>query len=83
MIRVGLCLLTLDELQGCRNDVPNLPLDAFDEVFALDGGSTDGTVEFLQEQGIQVVDRIPLQMEPNVHNAFYLDTKKRRSGHLL
>lgn len=37
----------------------------------------------LREHGIDVVDRIPLQMPPNPFNAFYLDTKKKRSGHLL
>lgn len=40
-------------------------------------------IEGLRQYGIDVVDRIPLQMEPNKFNAFYLDTKKRKSGHLL
>jgi hypothetical protein len=31
-----------------------LPRDGFDEVFAIDGGSTDGTVEFLRSQGVPV-----------------------------
>lgn len=35
-------------------DVPKLPLGEFDEVFAVDGGSTDGTVEYLESQGIRV-----------------------------
>lgn len=35
-------------------DVPKLPRDAFDEIYAVDGGSTDGTVEYLQSQGIAV-----------------------------
>ncbi|WP_239234169.1 glycosyltransferase [Candidatus Nitrotoga sp. BS] len=35
-------------------DVPKLPRDAFDEIYAVDGGSTDGTVEYLQSQGITV-----------------------------
>lgn len=39
-------------------DVPKLPRDAFDEIYAVDGGSTDGTVEYLQSQGI-VVHRQP------------------------
>ncbi len=33
--------------------------------------------------GIKVVDRIPLRTAPNEHNAFYLDTKRRKSGHAL
>jgi len=51
-LRLTLCLLTWNELEGCKHDVPKLPLDEFEEVFAVDGGSRDGTVEFLQSRGI-------------------------------
>ncbi len=40
-------------------------------------------VRGLAEAGIPVVGRIPLRIPPNEHNAFYLDTKRRKSGHLL
>lgn len=53
-MRTSLCLMTWNELEGCRIDVPKLPRDAFDEIYAVDGGSTDGTVEYLQSQGIPV-----------------------------
>ncbi|NJB68694.1 hypothetical protein GGQ74_002367 [Desulfobaculum xiamenense] len=53
-MRMTLCVLCWNELAGCRNDVPRLPLDAFEEVYALDGGSTDGTAEFLRDAGIDV-----------------------------
>lgn len=51
---ISLCLMVWNELEGCKIDVPRLPRDAFDEVFAVDGGSTDGTVEYLTAQGIPV-----------------------------
>jgi glycosyltransferase involved in cell wall biosynthesis len=35
-------------------DVPSMPKDDFYEVIAVDAGSTDGTVEYLQSQGITV-----------------------------
>jgi len=57
-VKVSLCLIVWNELQGCKADVPKLPLDDFDEVFAVDGGSTDGTVEYLESLGI-VVHRQP------------------------
>jgi glycosyltransferase involved in cell wall biosynthesis len=53
-MKTTLCLLVYDEFSGCQNDVPRLPRDAFDDVYAVDGGSTDGTVEYLQKQGIPV-----------------------------
>src|SRR5512139_2829374 len=53
-MRISLCLIVWNELQGCMLDVPKLPRDEFDEIYAVDGGSTDGTVEYLQSQGIAV-----------------------------
>lgn len=40
-------------------------------------------VDGLREAGIEVVRRQPLQVVPREHNRHYLDTKRRRSGHLL
>jgi glycosyltransferase involved in cell wall biosynthesis len=53
-MKTSLCLLVYNELLGCKADVPRLPRDAFDDVYAIDGGSTDGTVEYLESQGIPV-----------------------------
>lgn len=50
--KISLCLLVWNELAGCRQDVPHLPMDQFHECYVVDGGSTDGTVEFFQAQGI-------------------------------
>lgn len=53
-MKISLCLIVWNELKGCQADVPKLPLDEFDEVFAVDGGSSDGTVEYLESQEIPV-----------------------------
>jgi GTP cyclohydrolase II len=37
----------------------------------------------LIEHGIPITGRIPVETEVNPHNAGYLDTKRRRSGHWL
>jgi glycosyltransferase involved in cell wall biosynthesis len=66
-LRLTLCLLTLNEIEGCRHDVPNLPLEAFDEVFAVDGGSNDGTVEYLEGRGLHV-----FQQDMKGYNGAYI-----------
>lgn len=37
----------------------------------------------LSEHGIEIVDRVPIQMNHNEVNEFYLRTKKEKLGHLL
>lgn len=51
---VALCLITWNELEGCKHDVPLIDRSQFDEIYCVDGGSTDGTVEYLESQGIKV-----------------------------
>lgn len=33
--------------------------------------------------GLEIVDRIPLPVEPNEHNRVYIETKRRRMGHII
>jgi glycosyltransferase involved in cell wall biosynthesis len=51
-MKISLCLLVWNELEGCRQDVPLIPRQGFEEIYAVDGGSTDGTVTYLESQGI-------------------------------
>ncbi|HJP41614.1 MAG TPA: bifunctional 3,4-dihydroxy-2-butanone-4-phosphate synthase/GTP cyclohydrolase II [Dehalococcoidia bacterium] len=37
----------------------------------------------LEAYGLEVVERIPIETEPNPHNVRYLATKRQRMGHLL
>lgn len=53
-MEISLCLVTLNEKNGCTADVPKLPRAYFKEIFCVDGGSTDGTVEYLEGEGIPV-----------------------------
>lgn len=50
-----LVLLTYNEIEALPRIFDRLPLSAADEVMAIDGGSKDGTVEFLQSKGLKVV----------------------------
>ena len=51
---VGLCLITWNELEGCKHDIPLIDRSQFEQIYCIDGGSTDGTAEYLKEQGIEV-----------------------------
>jgi glycosyltransferase involved in cell wall biosynthesis len=47
----------LNEIEAVRVIVPQIRREWVDEIIAIDGGSTDGTVEFMQDQGIRVVSQ--------------------------
>ena len=70
-MRLSLCLLVYNELRGCEVDVPKLPREEFEEVFAIDPGSTDGTVAYLEAQGIPV----HRQSKPGL-NAAYIEAAR-------
>ncbi len=40
-------------------------------------------VEHLKNLGINVVERVPIKIVPNKHNKKYLETKSKKSGHIL
>ncbi len=48
-------LLVFNEIEGLRALWPRLPVGEFREFFAVDPGSTDGSIEFLRERGVPVV----------------------------
>lgn len=51
---VALCLVTWNEIDGVKHDVPLIDRSKFDQIYCIDGGSTDGTVEYLAAAGIPV-----------------------------
>ena len=59
---IALCLLVWNEAHGCQVELPKINFSHFDQVFAIDGGSTDGTIEILENAGIEVVEACTLVM---------------------
>ncbi len=51
---VALCLIAWNELEGCKHDIPLIDRSRFDQLLCIDGGSTDGTAEYLEKNGIKV-----------------------------
>lgn len=54
-MKISLVLLTWNELPGLQALFDQIPLAAVDEAFAVDGGSTDGTLEFYAEHNFPVL----------------------------
>ena len=52
-----LVLLVLNEIDGLRETFDDLPIADFARTLAVDGGSTDGSREFLTERGVPILDQ--------------------------
>lgn len=51
----SLVLLTFNEAEATPKIFDKIPRSAADEFFAVDGGSKDGTIEYLKSKGLRVV----------------------------
>jgi len=76
---VTLVLLTLNEIEGLGHAFTKLPLHAVDEVLAVDGGSTDGTLEFFLSHGVRVLR----QDKRGRGEAFRLAVREARHDRLI
>jgi glycosyltransferase involved in cell wall biosynthesis len=54
-LKVTLIIPTLNEIAGMKEIMPRIKPDWYDQLIILDGGSTDGTVEYAQQQGYFLV----------------------------
>jgi glycosyltransferase involved in cell wall biosynthesis len=53
-IKISLILLTWNEIEGVKHIVPLISREWVDEIICVDGGSIDGTVEWLKNHNIPV-----------------------------
>ena len=54
-MKFSLVLMTLNEIVGCKEIIPRIDKKLFSQLLAIDGGSTDGTIKFLEQNGFEVV----------------------------
>src|SRR5262245_50754104 len=65
-MRVTLLALTLNEIDGVRVILPRIPAGVADQLLVVDGGSTDGTVEWCRQHGYPV----HVQRRPGIRFAY-------------
>lgn len=76
--RTTLLVMTLNEVEGMKQVMPRVEKNWVDQILVLDGGSTDGTVEWAREQGYDVY----VQKEPGFRKA-YLEAWPRIQGDVV
>jgi glycosyltransferase involved in cell wall biosynthesis len=54
-MKVTLLIPTLNEIDGMRQIMPLIKREWVDQVLVVDGGSTDGTIEYVKENGYQLL----------------------------
>jgi glycosyltransferase involved in cell wall biosynthesis len=53
-MKITLCVLTLNEIDSVKIIMPQVDTKIFEQILVIDGGSTDGTIEWCQQQGYEV-----------------------------
>ncbi len=77
-MKVTLLLPVLNEIRGVREIMPRVKREWCDQILVVDGGSTDGTVEYFKDRGYQVVP----QQRPGMRFA-YLDALPHVTGDVI
>ena len=79
MTGATLVILTLNEIEGLRHVFPKIPTWCVDEILAVDGGSTDGTLEFFAAHGVRTLQ----QARRGRGEAFRLAVREARNDRLV
>lgn len=53
-MKTTLCVLTLNEIDSVKIIMPQVDTTLFEQILVIDGGSTDGTIEWCKQQGYEV-----------------------------
>ena len=50
-MKTTLLVMTLNEIDGMKAIMPRIKREWFDQIIVVDGGSTDGTIEYAKQEG--------------------------------
>ena len=53
-MKVSLLVMTLNEVEGLKAIMPRIKRDWIDQIIVVDGGSTDGSIEYAREMGYRL-----------------------------
>lgn len=65
-MKVTLLIPTLNEIDGMRKIMPRVKREWVDQIIIIDGGSTDGTIEFAKQNGYFVY----IQKKPGIRQGY-------------
>ena len=65
-MKTTLLVMTLNEIDGMKAIMPQIKPEWCDQIIVVDGGSTDGTIEWAKENGYFVY----VQKKPGFHHAY-------------
>lgn len=77
-MKVTLLILTYNEIEGMRAIMPQIDPSWYDELVIVDGGSTDGTIEYAKEHSYPIF----VQREPGL-GAAYAEGLQRATGDIV
>ncbi len=77
-MKVSLILFTWNEIDGMKAIMPQMKKEWYDELIIVDGGSTDGTIEYAKEHGYYLF----VQKEKGAGAAF-LESMEKATGDIV